>query len=65
MGFDPRKVRTLDKLLDEPRWDFGVGQFADVDVRSDDPEIARCLENTSDRFATFRPYPGWVGHLEI
>lgn len=65
MGFDPLKVKTLRNLLEERNWEFGVRSFADIHVISAENAIETCLSDKDNRFANFRPYPGWVGHLEI
>ena len=65
MGFDPFKVKTISNLLSETGRDLGVREMDDIDVVADEPEIRNCLGNAENRFAAFRPYPGWAGHLEI
>lgn len=65
MGFDPLKVKTLKYLLDETDRDLGIRSYDDIEVRSAEPNIEGCLNNNENRFAEFRPYPGWTGHLEI
>jgi len=65
MGFDPMKIKTLSYPLTENGWDYGAQTISDISVASSDPAIRTCLDNRSDRFCDFRPYPGWVGHIEI
>jgi uncharacterized protein (DUF362 family) len=62
MGFDPMKVRTLRHLLDEQH---EVKSYEDISVVSSNEYIRGCLNDNENRFANFRPYPGWVGHIEI
>ena len=65
MGLDPTKVRTFEYLLNESDRDFGINSTSDIGVLSNIEEWKDCLTNESDRFLGYRPYPGWVGHLEI
>jgi uncharacterized protein (DUF362 family) len=65
MGFDPMKVKTLKNSIEDGNWDFGVRGYEDIEICADDVEITECLSDAQNKFADFRPYPGWVGHLEI
>ena len=65
MGFDPLKVKTLNYLLNEEGWDYGVRDLEEIEVVANDGEVRNCLSDKKNRFAAFRPHPGWVGHLEI
>lgn len=65
MGFDPMKIKTLANLLGESDWDYGVNGFGDIAVRSSDESIRGCLDDSTKRFFNYKPYPGWVGHIEI
>jgi uncharacterized protein (DUF362 family) len=67
MGFDPRKIRQFDLAFD-PAWNFGLGSFADMEVRGPEGTVAGpaffSAENR-ERYFDFAPHPGWVGHIEI
>ncbi len=65
MGFDPLKVKTFSYLMNEPNWNYGVEHLSDIKVVSNEDKIGGCLQNNVDRFFSFRPHPGWVGHIEI
>ncbi|MEJ7860014.1 MAG: DUF362 domain-containing protein [Pyrinomonadaceae bacterium] len=65
MGFDPLKIKIFSHLLDEKDWDYGVRSFEDIAVLSEDREIVKCLKNKTNKFFEYRPYPGWIGHIEI
>jgi uncharacterized protein (DUF362 family) len=65
MGFDPMKVKTLSYLLSDSDWDYGVKEYADINVRSADASIRDCLDDSTNKFFDYKPYPGWVGHIEI
>ena len=65
MGFDPMKIKTLANLLGESEWDYGVRDYSDINIRSRDESIRDCLGDTENKFFDYKPYPGWVGHIEI
>jgi hypothetical protein len=65
MGFDPMKVRVFKHLMEETEFDLGVHDYQDVVVKCSNDEWRNCLANKSDSFLSFKPYPGWVGQLEI
>jgi hypothetical protein len=65
MGFDPMKIKTLANLLEESEWDYGVKGLGDIAIRSSDEGIRGCLDDTTETFFNYKPYPGWVGHIEI
>ena len=65
MGFDPLKVKIFTYLMNEDGWDFGVKSFSDIYVETSNPDWKNCLENKTNKFLEYKPYPGWVGHLEI
>lgn len=64
MGFDPFKLKQF-FLLSNSDYDFGLRSLEDIEVISNEPVLQKCLENRTDRFLSFKPYPGWVGHVEI
>lgn len=65
MGFDPIKIKTLTFLLRENGWNYGIKDISDIDVVSRDEAIRNCLVDRQNKFCDFRPYPGWIGHIEI
>lgn len=65
MGFDPMKVRMFKHLMEQKEFDLGVHDYQDVEVKCSNPAWRNCLANQSDPFLSFRPYPGWIRHLEI
>jgi uncharacterized protein (DUF362 family) len=65
MGFDPMKIKMLESAMKDEKWDFGVDDFDDIEVVSLEHSYANCLHDKTSRFCDFRPYPGWVGHIEI
>lgn len=65
MGFDPLKIKTFSHLLEETNWNYGLKKLSDVKVLSSDEKINKCLEDKTDKFFDYRPYPGWIGHIEI
>lgn len=65
MGFDPLKIKTFAHLLDETRWDYGFKNPTEIEVLSPDEKIRNCLNDKTDRFFDYLPFPGWVGQIEI
>ncbi len=63
MGFDPLKLKIYRHLLENPR--FGIQSLEDIQVVCDHAPWRECLSNSTDTFLNFRPYPGWLGHIEI
>lgn len=65
MGFAPDKIKMLATILADPALAFGITNPArDIEVLASDPRWRGCLSNTEDRFLSFVPHPGWVGHVE-
>ena len=64
MGFDPYKLKQF-SILNDSNYDFGLKTVNDIDVVSDEPDFQKCLKNNADRFFSFKPYPGWIDHIEI
>ena len=65
MGFDPKSVKYLVHLINEKNFDFGVRRFEDIEVVTNNSEWQNCLSDNKNRFLNYKPYPGWIGHLEI
>lgn len=65
MGFDPKKIKTLEYPLSQTEWNYGFRELSEIKIASSDESVRGCLNDTSNRFCNFRPYPGWTGHIEI
>ena len=65
MGFDYNKVKTYEFLLNDPHFDFGIGNPEDINVVCDDASIAHCMKDKKSKFFDYLPHPGWVGTMEI
>lgn len=65
MGFDPLKIKTFSNLLAETDWEYGLKNLDEINVVSTNEKIRDCLHDGTSRFFDYRPYPGWVGHIEI
>lgn len=64
MGFDILKLKKFSILYDS-NYDFGLRGLEDIEIVSDNPAFQKCLDNKTDRFLSFKPYPGWAGYIEI
>ncbi len=65
MGFDPLRLPMYRALLGDPEFDFGVRRLEDIEVRASEAAWINCLQDRQNRFLSFAPHRGWVGHLEI
>jgi len=65
MGFDPLKIKTFSHLLAETNWNYGLKSLSDIQILSPDEDIKNGLKNKTGKFFDYRPYPGWIGHIEI
>jgi uncharacterized protein (DUF362 family) len=65
MGFDPMKIKYLVYLLQHPDLDFGLKKLDDIEIFSNDPTVKNCLNDKFSKYLNFKPYPGWIGHIEI
>lgn len=65
MGFNPMKIKTLARLLEESEWNYGVKTYDDIAIRTSNESIRSCLSDATNTFFNYKPYPGWVGHIEI
>jgi uncharacterized protein (DUF362 family) len=63
MGFDPLKLKQFTML--DPKFDFGPRRAEEIDLRSNDEEIQYGFKDKTNRLFSFKPHPGWVGHIEI
>jgi hypothetical protein len=65
MGFDPQLVKYLIYLLNEKDFDYGFKDFSAIEIKTGKSEWQKCLSDKTNRFLNYKPYPGWIGHLEI
>ena len=65
MGFDPHKIKTFTHLMNEKDWDYQIKSFSDINIKTSNQDWEKCLENKTERFLNYKPYPGWIGHIEI
>jgi uncharacterized protein (DUF362 family) len=64
MGFDPLRMRMYSFLLKESDDDYGIHSLDEIEVIVSPQEWSTCLADRTSRFLDFKPYPGWVGHIE-
>jgi uncharacterized protein (DUF362 family) len=65
MGYDFSKIKWFNYLLNNSSSDFGFKSIDEIQVISSPKEYENCLKDKSNRFFAFKPYPGWIGHIEI
>jgi uncharacterized protein (DUF362 family) len=65
MGFDPSQLKVYRYLLSDKSFDYGVRELDDIRVVCDNPAWRDCLRDKESRFLAFKPYPSWVGQVEI
>ncbi len=65
MGFDPLKIKMFTSLMNDENWNFGVKNFSDIEVKTSVEEWRNCLTDKKNKFLNYKPYPGWVNHIEI
>jgi hypothetical protein len=65
MGFDPMLVKYLTFLMNERDFDYGVRNYSDIEIKTAEPLWRECLRDKTNRFLNYKPFPGWIGHLEI
>ena len=65
MGFDPMAVKTFQALLASSEFDHGIRGLDEIVIATNVPSWAHCLSDRKSRFLSFRPHPGWIGHIEI
>ena len=63
MGFDPHKLKEFVML--DPKYDFGPRRLDDIEIETDDEVLRNGLRDKTNRLFSFKPHPGWVGHIEI
>lgn len=64
MGFDPFKLKKFVYLL-KSKFNFGPKRLEEIEVKSDREDFQRCFSDKKNKFFSFKPHPGWVGHIEI
>ncbi len=64
MGFDWRKVRVCNFLVNDPYFNFRTDP-AKIRVVSNNQQYIDCLKNESSKFLDYLPHPGWFGQLEV
>lgn len=65
MGFDPLKIKTFSCLLAQENRNRELKNLSDIKIFSDEEELRNCLSDKNNKFFDYRPYPGWIGHIEI
>lgn len=65
MGFAPLKIKTFSHLLEEKDRNYGFRDLSEITILSSDERITNCLNDKTNKFFDYRPYPGWIGHIEI
>jgi uncharacterized protein (DUF362 family) len=63
MGFEPTKLRWVNDLLGQRTFDFFLKGIAEIPVASRNDQYVHMFES-NDRLLSFRPHPGWEGHIE-
>jgi uncharacterized protein (DUF362 family) len=65
MGFDPLKIKLYEYLLADAVFNYGISDYKDIEVISKNLEWNNCLSDENAKFLSFKPYPSWIGHIEI
>lgn len=65
MGFDPKKLKVYRYLLGNEQFDYGIGNYEDIEIVSDNKAWRECLSDEKNNFLAFKPYPSWVGQVEM
>jgi len=63
MGFDFEKLKQFTNL--DKNFCFGPKQTEDIEVVSNKENFEKFFIDSQNNFFSFKPYPGWVGHIEI
>jgi uncharacterized protein (DUF362 family) len=64
MGFDWKKLPWISDLINNKDFDFFIRSVDEITTVSNDTNLSAVL-NSSSRFFSFVPHPGWRGHIEI
>lgn len=65
MGFDPQKIKTFTFLLNDENRSLGIKDYSDINILSNVNDWKDCLYNKTEKYLDYKPYPGWIGHIEI
>lgn len=65
IGFDPKKIKTFTFLLKEKKHNLGIKDYSDINIKSNVNDWKDCLYNKNNKYLNYKPYPGWIGHIEI
>ena len=65
MGFDPMQIKIYTALLRDKTFDFGIKDWHDIPIISQNDQYATCLFDDQSRFWDYKPHPGWQGHIEV
>ncbi|OGD86891.1 hypothetical protein A2164_00945, partial [Candidatus Curtissbacteria bacterium RBG_13_35_7] len=64
MGFDWRKIKMF-SILNDISYNFEFRKPKNIKVISNVRKFEKCLFDKTSRFLSFKPHPGWKGHIEI
>jgi uncharacterized protein (DUF362 family) len=64
MGFDPRKLKLYNYLLNDPHFDLKLDP-EEIDILSNNNTVKNCLHDFDNPLLNFLPHPGWMGFLEV
>lgn len=65
MGFDPKKLKVFSFLLNDKQFDYELNGIEEIEIVSDNPAWQKCMSDQKDGFLAFKPYPSWIGQIEI
>ncbi len=65
MGFDPLKLKVYRYLLKDKQFNYGITNCNQIEVLSDNLGWRKCFTDKTSSFLSFKPYPSWVGQVEI
>jgi hypothetical protein len=64
MGFDPLQLKMYSALLGAGDCNYGLRSLQDIQICSNNPAWTDVLNDNENSFLHYRPYPGWLGHIE-
>jgi uncharacterized protein (DUF362 family) len=65
MGFDPKKLKVYRYLLNDENFDYEIDGYEDIEIAASDPMWRACLSDKESDFLSFKPYPSWIGQIEM